>query len=70
MGEDTSLLGNGQVQYPKCYSTTVFLAIFLNAFLKNPAVSEKYCFYELQLLKIFVSICVCSPEKYFLAWKL
>lgn len=33
MGEDTSLLGNGQVQYHKCYSTTVeYLAIFLNVF--------------------------------------
>lgn len=41
MGEDTSLLGNGQVQYHKNYSTSVFLVIFLNAFFKNPLVSEK-----------------------------
>lgn len=58
MGEDTSLLGNGQVQYPKCYSTTVFLAILLNAFLKNPRVSEKFYNYQ----GFFVSICVCSQE--------
>lgn len=63
MGEDTSLLGNGQVQYHKCYSTIVFLVIFLNFLLKNPPVSEKFCFYELHnYQRFFVSICVCSQE--------
>lgn len=61
MGEDTSLLGNGQVQYHKCYSTTVFLLVFLNAFLKNPPVSKKFWFYELQLSKILCQyLCVLS----------
>lgn len=67
MGEDTSLLGNGQVQYHKNYSTTVFLVIFLNVFLKNLLVSEKskifFIFMNYRITKDALPIFLCALKR-------
>lgn len=61
MGEDTSLLGNGQVKIPQVLFYHCILLVFLSAFLKNLPLSKIFCFYELQLSKILCHyLCVLS----------